>query len=745
MKYRFLAAALTAMPFSIVVAAEPIPSPTPTPLEPVVVTDQRASERFAGETLGAERLIPQRTATGDTASVLRDMPGVSLYGAGGVSSLPAIHGMADDRVRVKVDGMDLISSCANHMNPPLSYIDPSNVGSIRVFAGITPVSMGGDSIGGTIAVASPAPEFAAAGEPALLKGQAGIFYRSNSRARGGNLAATIAGEKLSASFSASTAAADDYKAAQDFKTAGLAATGRNWLAGDEIGSTAYKSGNQSLKLALRHDSHLLELKLGKQDIPNQGFPNQRMDMTGNDSRQINLRYTGQFQWGALEARVYGENTRHKMQFGEDKRYWYNAALNVAGMPMDTEGKTSGALLKGDLLLSERDTLRLGAEFQRYRLNDWWDPVANSMMMAGPNKFLNVNNGQRDRFDVYAEWEARWSPQWLSQLGLRTGAVKMNADAVQGYSTTGMANYSTAAAAFNAANRADTDKNIDLTALMRYSPAATNTFEFGFARKTRSPSLYERYTWANTNSMVMNMNNWVGDGNGYVGNLNLKQEVAHTLSMTAGWHDAAQESWEIKATPYYTHVQDYIDAVTCTSVGTTCAARTDGFVNLSLANQSARLYGLDLSWHMPLGSSAGLGEFTGNGLLNYTQGKNLTSGEHLYNIMPLNLKLAVAQRLGGWNNAIEVQLVQAKTHVQAVRKEMQTAGFGLMNVRSSYDWKHVRLDAGIDNLLNKFYAAPLGGAYIGQGDTMSSNGTAPLHGTPVPGMGRSVYLAATLKF
>jgi iron complex outermembrane receptor protein len=736
-----LAAAVAAMPFSITVAAEP----TPTPLEPVVVTDQRASERFAGETLGAERLIRQRTATGDTASVLRDVPGVSLYGAGGVSSLPAIHGMADDRVRVKVDGMDLISSCANHMNPPLSYIDPSNVGSIRVFAGITPVSMGGDSIGGTIAVASPAPEFAAAGEPALLKGQAGIFYRSNSNARGGNLAATIAGEKLSASFSASTTAADDYKAAQDFKAAGLAATGRNWLAGDEVGSTAYKSGNQSLKLALRHDSHLLELKLGKQDIPNQGFPNQRMDMTGNDSRQINLRYAGQFQWGALEARVYGENTRHKMQFGEDKRYWYGAALNVAGMPMDTEGKTSGALLKADLLLSERDTLRLGAEFQRYRLNDWWDPVANSMMMAGPNKFLNINNGQRDRFDVYAEWEARWNPQWLSQLGLRAGAVKMNADAVQGYSTTGMANYSTAAAAFNAANRADTDKNIDLTALMRYSPAATNTFEFGFARKTRSPSLYERYTWANTNSMVMNMNNWVGDGNGYVGNVNLKQEVAHTLSLTAGWHDAAQESWKIKATPYYTHVQDYIDAVTCASVGTTCAARTDGFVNLSLANQSARLYGLDLSWRMPLGSSAGLGEFTGTGLLNHTQGKNLTSGEHLYNIMPLNLKLAVAQRLGGWNNAIEVQLVQAKTRVQAVRKEMQTAGYGLMNVRSSYDWKHVRLDAGIDNLLNKFYAAPLGGAYIGQGDTMSSNGTAPLHGTPMPGMGRSVYLAATLKF
>ena len=46
--------------------------------------------------------------------------------------------------------MDLISHCGNHMNPPLSYIDPSSVASVKVHAGITPVSIGGDSIAGTI-------------------------------------------------------------------------------------------------------------------------------------------------------------------------------------------------------------------------------------------------------------------------------------------------------------------------------------------------------------------------------------------------------------------------------------------------------------------------------------------------------------------------------------------------------------------------------------------------------------------
>jgi hypothetical protein len=126
-------------------------------------------------TAGSEIIIPARARTSDTASLLAGIPGVSLYGNGGVSSLPVIHGMEDDRVRTLVDGMDLISACANHMNPPLSYIDPSNVGGIKVYAGITPVSVGGDSIGGTISVDSPAPQFAAAGQKPLLSGQAGTF------------------------------------------------------------------------------------------------------------------------------------------------------------------------------------------------------------------------------------------------------------------------------------------------------------------------------------------------------------------------------------------------------------------------------------------------------------------------------------------------------------------------------------------------------------------------------------------
>ena len=690
----------------------------------------------------------------DTASLLEGEPGVSLYRAGGVSSLPAIHGLADDRIRIKVDGMDLISSCANHMNPPLSYIDPANVDNIQVYSGISPVSLGGDSIAGTIQVNSATPEFAKEGQGLLIKGELGTFYRSNNDARGVNISTSVANEKAYMRYTGTSVEANNYKAGGNFKAKSQAASDKpnHILAGDEVGSTYYKSRNHAFAFGLQHESHLLELKVSLQDIPYQGFVNQRMDMTGNDSQQFNLSYKGQYDWGTLATRVYHEKTSHSMQFGEDKQYLYTSMMGAApGMPMDTEGKTTGFTVKGDVNLSQRDVLRVGAEYQRYRLDDYWrasPPGLTVATMMGPNTFLNINNGERDRYDVFAEWEAKWNTQWLTNLGLRSSTVKMDTGKVHGYNNAGgMVGYgdpSNAASipgAFNAADRSKADHNIDVTALAKFTPSQSQTFEAGYAMKTRSPNVYERFAWSNSNTMVMNMNNLYGDGNGYVGNLNLKPETAHTLSATANWQDAGQQKWNLKVTPFYTYVDDFIDATTCATVGKTCATRTDGFVNLSLDNQSARLYGLDVSTKLALAQSTGMGSFDAKGAVNYLRGVNLTTGDDLYNIMPLNATLSLVHYFGGWSNTIEAKLVNSKNHVQAVRKEFQTSGYGLLNLYSSYDWKRARLDVGVENLFDRYYENPLGGAYLGQGATM---GTGVAH-IAVPGTGRSINVGLTLKY
>ncbi|HMN22596.1 MAG TPA: TonB-dependent receptor [Ottowia sp.] len=714
-------------------------------LAPVTVTAPRAAaEPLGSQSLDGELLRTQRPISADTAQLLRDFPGYAAQTAGGVSSLPAIRGLGDDRLRIELNGMSLISSCGNHMNPPLSYVDPTRIERVRVFAGVVPVSVGGDSIGATVQVDAAEPVFAAPGAPAVVGGELTMSGQSNGNGVAAQASAHYATERFSLRYDGALAQADNYRAGRGFKPAGPAASDKpdHWLRADEVGSTAYKTRNHALTGAWRGDDQLVELGLGLQDIPYQYYPNQRMDMTRNDAWHANLRYEGRFDWGRLEARAWHERTRHGMQFGADKQYWYGPENDVPGMPMDTRGRTTGVRVMGELPVSERDTVRVGAEALHYSLDDWWEPSGGGM---APNTFWNIRDGRRDRIDLFAEWQARWSPQWLTLIGLRSANTRTDTGQVAGYN----ANYDADAKAFNARDRRRTDHNWDLAALARFTPNANASYEFGVAHKMRSPNLYERYAWS-TGGMAMRMVNLTGDGNGYVGNPDLKPEQATTLSVTADWHDATAEQWGVRLTPYYTHVRNYVDALRCGGASGAMAvcndanlAAQDAFVYLRFANQTVRLYGVDLNGFAELGRSPRWGQFVLSGGINYVRGKNTDTGDNLINMMPLNARLALTHRLGGWSGTAEWVGVAGKTKVSRERNEMRTGGYALLNLRAGYAWKQMRLDFGIDNVFDRYYELPLGGAYLGQGRTMA--GTAVPWGVSVPGRGRSFNVALSMRF
>jgi iron complex outermembrane receptor protein len=328
---------------------------------------------------------------------------------------------------------------------------------------------------------------------------------------------------------------------------------------------------------------------------------------------------------------------------------------------------------------------------------------------------------------------------------------MNTDDVQGYSNTNgmgmmMYNYEAESTAFNARSHQRQDDNVDVTAVARYTPDLNQTYEMGFARKSRSPNLYERYTWS-TSGMSMIMVNFAGDGNGYVGNLELEPEVANTLSFTADWHDAHSQQWNVAITPYLTYVDDYIDATRCSSATAACSPANqtaqNSFVYLQFVNQDARLYGVDMSGSYLLSKHKNYGSFVAKALIAYVNGENLKTHDNLYNMMPINAKLSLEQRVGKWINILEAEFVAAKDDVSAVRNEIATSGYSVFNVRSSYDWNEYRIDVGIENLADKYYELPLGGAYVGQGVTMSGNGVP--YGIAVPGMGRSIYAGLSVEF
>ena len=813
------------------------------------LTDPTTPSTATSTTLTQQSLNLEQSKTSDTATALTALSGVNVQTAGGVSALPVVQGLADNRLRIMVDGVDSIASCPNHMNSPLSYVAPTAIKTAKVYTGVTPVSVSGNSIGATIVVETTKPQFAKkplntvktvkatssdkvvttssdnlsytgqnitqatpvdSASPQVIiaktapnnspilthtqpthkpwqlgdthletSGEVGAFYRSNGKQHGANVKVTTATPSLSLTYQANFAKADDYTAGGDFKAYTDSGNAGQMIDKDVVASTAFDSKNQSLDAAYMTGNHLWQFGYNWQHIPKELYPNQRMDMLDNRLDRYNLRYSGDMRWGTLEAQAYHENVDHYMDFGGDKRYWYGMPKSVAdsknlngkpcssagtkecasGMPMYTQSQTTGVNLKASRQWDATTNVRVGAEYQDYQLDDWWTPSGGGMY---PNTFQNINNGKRQRTSLYGEWEKVLNANWTSLFGLRYEHLKTQTDPIHGYNsataptampamgngTMDMMNQTRDAVTFNNSDLSTTDNNWNASLINRWQLSDTNNIELGLSHQMRSPSLYERYTWS-TASMMAGMNNTVGDGNGYFGDPNLKPEAANKIAVTWDYKDS-NDQWQFKITPYVSQITDYIDAVQWDSAANKPKAidSKNQYSVMRYTNQNARIYGIDANAAVKLGETR-LGDFGLTASLNYTNGKNTDTHSPLYNIMPLNGKLALTHQKNGWNNKIEWVGVAAKDDISQPRNEIKTAGYGLLNLSTGYDWHNITFTVGIDNALDKKYALPLGGAYMGQGRTMSmkqelGNGTSNW-GTPVYGAGRSYFASLKYKF
>lgn len=165
-------------------------------------------------------------------------------------------------------------------------------------------------------------------------------------------------------------------------------------------------------------------------------------------------------------------------------------------------------------------------------------------------------------------------------------------------------------------------------------------------------------------------------------------------------------------------------------------------SLRYANQSARIHGLDLSGQMPLADTS-WDSFGLRALVNYTRAENRDTGDGLYNIQPLEARLTLDHGYGPWSNALELEVVTDKDEVSDVRNKIKTPAYGLVHLRGTYRWRDLWVDLGAENLLDENYDLPTGGAYLGQGSTMSLSGVP--WGIAVPGMGRSLYAGISYNF
>lgn len=660
-------------------------------------------------------------ALGSAESLLTNL-GVDFSAAGGVSNLPILNGLMGDRVKVLVDGADVSAACANHMNPPLSYVSANKITAYHVIAGISAVSAGGDNIAGVISVNTISPQYSQSNELHWHSGYVSAQYNSVNNARKVGVGARIASNTLSFNYQGAFSDAKSYN------------DGNGGLVLD----TLYRVQNHTLSAAIRDEKQQFVIKLTHQKIPYQGFANQYMDMTDNTSYGATAQYKRVLENSELEAQLNWHDVKHEMGFFSPEK--------TGMMPMNTDARDISSQIKWRLNLDSNSSLLLGQAFYDYRIDDWWSAVEGSAMMA-PNDYININNGQRKRIAAFAEFESQINTKLWLNSGIRVEHVNTRADDVQPYNE-GMTmmnmnampmqpSNASAAAAFNSKEHDKSDTVVDISVLLNYQLTHTDELQLGLARKNRAPNLYERYSWGVSN-MATTMIGWYGDGNGYIGNQNLEVETAHTISSTY-IKSAQNDDWQVSANIWYTNASDYIDADLVRSFNRFGLENTARNI-LKFTNTDAVLYGVKLDLAANIHQSKALGNWQLNANITNTRAKRDDTNQPLYQIKPLHTKLAINHQFGRFENTLSWQWNDAKTRVDNNRLENQTDSYNIVNLGSKASWGDLTLSAQVSNLFDEYYQLPLGGVSIAQLKKGESTGFEQL-----AGQGRSFNIGMSVAF
>ncbi len=632
----------------------------------------------------ATRITPAREpapAQPDTSALLENTPGASIVRNGDLTGIVQLRGLFNERVRVDIDGMQITPACPNHMDPPLHYSAPSELDSLVVLPGITPVSDGGDSIAGTVKVRSIDPAFFVDGPG--VRGEAGAGYSGENEGKLASTRLEAGNEYYVLSADASWARANDTE-----------------FADGRVADTGYRTNRGAVRLDSRTGNGRTTLEVGAARSDDVGTPALPMDMVKDNANRVRFNYDGALSIYEVNLSAYWHDINHTMD---------NYSLRPAtGMRMQAPSDSRDA---GFRMAFARPAvggkLSMGVEGYSNALDVYQRNVVTS---ATQDTF---HDATRERAGLFVEWEQQPALNWRAQYGLRTDYVQSDTRNIAKSFPPSSADR----AAFNARSHYRNHLHLDATALWRYSANPALDYLVAVARKTRSPSLLEYYLWTPLSASAGQ-----ADGRTYLGNLDLDPEVSHQISLGLEYQPA---DFSIRPSIFYNRVNDYIQG--------SPIARLDanGKPVLEYQNFDAELYGVDGSLEWQATSSVALG-----GTLSYVRGKNRTTHDNLYRIAPLNGVLYSDWRTGRWTHRAEIRAAAQQHEVSSYNDEQKSSGWAILNLRTQWSDGLWRLRGGIENLFNKNYHDHLAGINrVNEGDVRV--------GDPIPGAGRFAYVNASV--
>jgi len=698
--------------------------------EPTITVEGTAIEQIDSVSIKPSE---QTYTPTDTAEVLKTVPGANVNKNGPMTGIAQYRGMYGTRVNVQVDGLNVAPAGPNWMDPPLSHQAPAQLESINVIRGISPVSAGAESIGGTITTKKSYLPFTS-DDKIESHGNISTAYDNN------NSAYTVGGQ-LGVSFKHD----------------------RLQLQGNFDKGQAMKAGNgldivpaQYQKTTFGADyGHLLghgELNLGygHEKVDNSGSPALPMDIIYVKGNTYSLGYQSNDDFIGTKwlANMHYMDTDHLMNNYALRQV--PLMLGVVGTPPMARYSLSNAkdfAYKLHAAIPMRaGTLTVGTDGWLVKHNaDVYDPNNAAFLLQ------NYNHVTRNRYSLFSEWNTSITDDLGLLVGVRYSRINMNSDRVAANGFGGMLAglVSTLATNFNHSQRSQADNLFDVTLQLSQRINDKLTFKIGGARKQRAPSYQERYLWSPLEST-----SGLADKRTYVGDVNLKPETSYNIDAGFDW-----KSDKAYFTPrvFFKRVKDYIQGTALTS-GTAYDFRVaqgnmlkgGGFctanpldpycVPLQFSNTDAEFYGADAGFGINMTDHIAL-----DGTISYVRGKRKDITDNLYRIAPLNSTINLSYYANAWSVSAQSMFYGKQNKVSTSNSEKKTAGYSLFNLQGRYAVSRgIEFSAGINNILDRFYQDHLGG-YNRVSQDVNGQVSAVATGARLPGEGRNYFIQARGSF
>ena len=594
------------------------------------------------------------------------LEGLTLIKRGAYALEPQMNGFSGGQLNVTIDGMKMFGACTDKMDPVTSYIEPTNLKSIKLKSG-TNCSEHGCNIGGSMDMSLQEPDEKGGDQTAS------IAYGTESVSNSRNVLFSLGLKKEKWSWISD----------------GVYRKTENYRAGNGLIIPFSQFEKTNLHSALKYVPN--EISSLKADVlydiaRNVGYPALPMDVSLAKGSLFALEYQRKA-FTQLKAKVYYNQVVHIMDDSQrDSLYLLkNKPIGKSDsvyMRMDMPGKSStfGSYIQLMVPWGERNKLTLKADhYTNYSLAE----MTMHMRYAGqaPEKPMYMQTWPamlRNVSGVYAENSSYLTSNLMVSANARLDYNTDQLESEYGPEQFGIFNYNVEKVktnvikSFNLSAQYHFEKDLNLTATAGHSE--------------RMPTIGERMGFYLFNAY---------DGYDYIGNPNLKTEQSNFMKLS---FQLNKPTFKLNISPSMSFLSDYIMGITDSKIQ--AMNFTARGIRVYTNVPKAKLFSTDVQlMYTPVDY------FTAFCLSKYTYGE-INKGEAMPLMAPLKNVLALQYQQKGLQLQAECESALAQRRINLLYGEQVTAAFTVVDVKGSYEFRFSKItfntSVGVTNLLNRVY-------------------------------------------